>query len=199
MFESSCSVTGPPPGIVAAWPSSFTSSPDVLHSTSSCGDARQRSWGSILTALRSFHPTGGCFPLPWLRSHVPLSLAPPATFSVFATVVADPSWLWRARADRLSELRLLGFSPAGQPFSCIGAAPPRLGYEGPLRSTNRFCPGLLLFRASRPSNPGSPLLGSYPLVGFVFAAVGDFAQCVTCFHHVAPPIPPTARRRPSAF
>jgi hypothetical protein len=55
------------------------------------------------------------------------------------------------------ELRLLGFSPAGQPFSCIGAAPPRLGYEGPLRSTNRFCPGLLLFRASRPSNPGSPL------------------------------------------
>jgi hypothetical protein len=80
------------------------SSPDVLHSTSSCGDARQRSWGSCRLPFAAFirlqpFSFGGCSPLPWPRSHVPLSLAPPATFSVFATVVADPSSLWRAWAD----------------------------------------------------------------------------------------------------
>jgi hypothetical protein len=132
------------------------------------GDAPATLLGFWLTTLRSFDPAtarvvpsfGGCFPLPWLRSHVPLSLAPPAdVFGVRHRCRGPAPGYERARADQVG-LRLLGFGPAGQPIRCIVAAPPRLGYEGPPSiHANHYCPGLLLFRVSRPSNSGTPLLG----------------------------------------
>lgn len=66
---------------------------------------------------------------------MPLSLAPPATFSVFTTVVADPSWLWRARADFRSLSS--GFWDLAPPASRFRAlVRPRLG----LGTKGRFDP-----------------------------------------------------------
>jgi hypothetical protein len=78
-----------------------------------------------------------------IRTHVPLSLAPPATMSVFATVVADPPLFLGGLGPIVIELRLLGFDPAGQPLPWIGAASLKLGYERPHRFTIRCCPGLV--------------------------------------------------------
>jgi hypothetical protein len=121
--------------------------------------------GFLLTALRSFSPaTTFQFRRVFSTSvaTLPRAVEPRASRDVFSVRhrCRGPVLVMAGMGrSEFFELRLLGFSPAGQPFPCIGAAPPRLGYEGPLRSTNRFCPGLFLFRASRPSNPGSPLPG----------------------------------------
>ena len=92
---------------------------------------------------------------------LPRAVEPRATRDVFDVRhrCRGPAGVIDGHGPIFFKLRLLGFGPAGQPFSSIAAAPPRLGYEGPRRFTNRFCLGLVLFQVLSPSNPGSPLLG----------------------------------------
>jgi len=189
-----CSVTDPPPGIVAAWPTHRRRSPfNVLWRCSAT------LMGFLLTALRSFHPAVRVFSTS--VATLPRAVEPRATRDVFGVRhrCRGPAAVLDGLGPISFKLRLLGFSPAGQPFSCIGAAPPRLGYEGPLRSTNRFCPGLLLFRASRPSDPGSPLPGPIRSWALSSRRSAILRKCAPCFHHATPPISPAPRRRPSAF
>ena len=104
----------------------------------------------------------------------------------------------RARADSFLSSGFWDLAPPASRFRAL--VRPRLG----LGTKGRFDPrtvsalGFSSF-GRRVRRTPAHRFRSYPLVGFVFAAVGDFAQCVTCFHHATPPIPPTARRRPSAF
>ena len=101
---------------------------------------------------------------------MPLSLEPLGTFSMFAIVVPNP----QTSSTGLGRvvLRLLGFRPAGQPFRQTGAAPPRLGTEGPHQLIVRCCLGLVPLSGLSSAGPRPPLLEAYPLVGFDFAAIG---------------------------
>jgi hypothetical protein len=154
-YCASCSVTDPPPGVVAAWP-------NLLPSITARRSGNVHGVRSVLAALRSFDPaTTFQFRrvLTCSQATIPHAVEPRAARDVFdvrhrCPEPANPMLSHiRLRAWAEFSLRLLGFCPAGQPFRQTGAAPPRLGTKGPHQLIVRCCLGLFLFQVSRPPDP----------------------------------------------
>jgi hypothetical protein len=131
---------------------------------------------------------------------LPRAVEPRATRDVFDVRhrCRGPAGVIDGHGPIFFKLRLLGFGPTGQPFSSIAAAPPRLGYEGAASIHEPFLPWACPLSGLESVEPRIATSGSYPLVGFVFAAVGGLRNGVRCFRTVTPPIPPATQRRPSA-
>ena len=164
-----------------------------------CG--RQRSWGSVLTALRSFHPaTTFRFRRVFATSVAtrPRAVEPRASRDVFRCsppLSRTRRCYRRARADVGSSF--WGLAPPASRLRVLSRPRLGLGTKGRSIHANRYCLGLFLFQVSRPSNPGSPLLG--PIRSWTLSSRRT-ACCATAFDDAfttaMPPIPPADVKLP---
>jgi len=91
---------------------------------------------------------------------------------VFATVVRGPAGVIDGLGPIILGSGFWDLAPPASRLACIVAAPPRLGYEGPLDPREPLLPWAFPLSGLASVEPRITTSGSNPLLGFVFAANG---------------------------
>lgn len=103
---------------------------------------------------------------------------------MFATVVADPLVVMNGLGPIMLGSGSWDLAPPASRFRVLLRPRLGLGTKGRSIHANHYCPGLFLFRAFRPSSPGSPLLG--PIRSWALSSRRSASCATACdggFHH----------------